>query len=139
MKNATHLFVRNTVGPLLIGVVILLSICATAEDKTTDARAFVDSALSMFDQGKYSEMYDLFDPSMRQLTRELWIEASKKVAQQRGKVVNRALSTKSRSMGAYRFIFNTQCSEGKVYEDVTAIDSGSGWKLGGFWVKPNLD
>jgi hypothetical protein len=120
-------------------VVVVLSMFALGQDKTGEARAFADSVLRMFDEGKYSQMYDLFDSASRSMTREQWIQAAQTTAQQRGTVISRSLGNSTKSMGAYRFIFTTKCTEGKVYEDVSVMSKAGEWKLYGFWVKPNLD
>ena len=41
-------------------------------------------------------------------------------------------------MGFYRFIFNTQATEGKVLEDVGVVHKDTAWKLVSFYVQPNL-
>jgi hypothetical protein len=120
-------------------VLLVLPLFGWGQDQAPDARSFADSVVTMFDQGKYSEMYDLFDSNSRQMTREQWIQMAGTLARQRGRMISRSLGNSTKSMGTYRFIFNTKCSEGKVYEDVSVFYKNGEWRLFGFWVKPNLD
>lgn len=124
---------------LLLLAVLVFSLLGRTQERTADARSFTDSVLAMFDQGKYSDIYDLFDSSMRNMTREQWIQACQNVAQQRGKVISREISDSTKSMGVYRFIFSAKCTEGKTFEDLSVTNKNGDWKLVGFWVKPNLE
>jgi hypothetical protein len=105
------------------------------------ARSAADSILAMYDAGDYGRMYDVkFHDSMKQsMSRDQWIAAAKQVARQSGKATGRSVAKQTKSMGVYRFIFNTQCTEGKVFEDLSLTKDGGDWKVVGFWVKPNLE
>jgi hypothetical protein len=109
------------------------------QDQTSAAQAFALSALKLFDDGQCSKIYDAFDDSARTLTREQWNKVCSATLKQRGSVVSRSLGNKVKSMGIYRFIFNTQCTEGKVFEDVAVIYKETEWKLVGLNVRPNLE
>jgi hypothetical protein len=84
-------------------------------------------------------MYDLFDQSVRTLTRDQWIQVCSTTLKQRGSVISRGSPNETKSMGIYRFVYNTQCTEGKVFEDVAVIRKDADWKLYGFVVRPNLE
>lgn len=109
-----------------------------SEDQTPAAQAFALSALKMFDAGQCSKLYDAFDEPARTLTREQWIKVCSDTLKQRGTALNRSLASKAKSMGIYRFIFSTECSEGKVFEDVGVVYRDPEWKLVGFNVRPNI-
>jgi hypothetical protein len=119
---------------LLLGASVV-----AAQDKTSDAKAFADSVEKMFDQGKYSDMYDSFDPRARTLTRDQWIETAETLAKQRGKLITRTLANKTNSMGIYRFLYSSSCENGKVFEDIGVSDNTGSWRIVGFVIKPNLE
>lgn len=124
---------------MLLFIVLVFSPLARTQNRTADARSFTDSVLAMFDQGKYSDIYDLFDTTARQMTREQWVQACQTVAQQRGKVISRELSDAAKGMGVYRFVFAAKCTDGKTFEELSVANRNGDWKLLGFWVKPNLE
>lgn len=124
---------------LTLSLVLTYPTISWSQDKTDNAKVFADSVLAMFDQGRYGEMYDAFDPNSRTLTREQWIQTCETIAKQRGKVVNRALANKTHSMGIYRFLYSSQCANGKVFEDVGVSDNSGSWKIVGFIIRPNLE
>ena len=117
------------------------AICATLRGQDDGAKAAVDSVLKLYDAAEYGQLYDTrFHDSMKQqMTREQWIAAARQIARQTGKVVNRTVAKQAKSMGIVRFIFNTQCAEGKVWEDLSVQRDGEDWKVIGFWVRPNLE
>jgi hypothetical protein len=124
----------------IIGLVLLLmTFPIRAQDQTPDAQKFAESALNLFDAGECSKLYDAFDESARNLTREQWMKVCSDTLKQRGSVVNRGVPSKTKSMGIYRFVYSTQCTNGKVFEDVGVISKNSEWKLVGFVVRPNLE
>jgi hypothetical protein len=110
-----------------------------SQDKTPAAQEFALSVLKLFDDGQCSKLYDAFDESARTVSRDQWIKICSTTLRQRGNVVSRSLGNKTKSMGVYRFIFNTQCTEGKVFEDVGVTYRDTEWKLMGFYVRPNLE
>src|ERR1700681_3375386 len=105
-------------------VLLLVSVfagIAEAQDAAADARQFADAEWKLFDAGSFAKMYDTtFDDSMKQgQTREQWLNIMDTTQKQRGNMINRMLASKTNSMGLYRFIYTTQCSGGKVFEDIT--------------------
>jgi Protein of unknown function (DUF4019) len=114
---------------------------AEAQDTAADARQFADAEWKLFDAGSFAKMYDAtFDDSMKQtLTRDQWLSNMDTTAKQRGSMINRTLVNKTNSMGLYRFVYSTQCSGGKVFEDITVTKKGDGWKVVGIYVRPNLE
>jgi hypothetical protein len=86
-------------------------------------------------------MYDTtFDDSMKQTqTRDQWLKIADTISKQRGSLISRTLANKASSMGIYRFIYSTQCSNGKVFEDITVAKKDDGWKVVGIYVRPNLE
>lgn len=85
-------------------------------------------------------MYDsTFDDSMKQQTRDQWLKIAQTVAAQRGTVINRTLVSKTSSMGIYRFTYGSQCTGGKVFEDIMVTKKDDGWKVVGINVRPNLE
>jgi hypothetical protein len=107
-------------------------------DETPAARAFAESAVKMFDAGKCSELYDAFDKAATNLTKDQWLQVCSTALQQRGSVVSRSLGSTAESMGYYRFIFSTQATQGKVFEDIGVIKKSGKWELFEFYVRPNL-
>ena len=110
-----------------------------AQDQSPAAQTFAESVLKMFDAGECSKLYDAFDESSRTLTRDQWMQVCSATLKQRGSVIKRGSPTLTKSMGIYRFIFNTQCTEGKVFEDVGVIHKETDWRLVAFLVRPNLE
>ena len=123
----------------LVTTVMLSTLSSKAQDQTAAAQTFAQSMLKLFDNGECSKLYDAFDESAKTGTREQWVKICSTILKQRGSVVNRSLANKTKSMGIYRFIFNTQCTEGKVFEDVGVSYKETEWKLVGFYVRPNLE
>ena len=138
-RSASFKTFQSASKMMLFFTILVFPLLALTQDKTADARSFTDSVLAMFDQGRYSDIYDLFDSTTRQMTREQWVQACQTVAQQRGKVISRELSDSTKSMGVYRFVFAAKCTEGKTFEDLSVTNKNGDWKLLGFWVKPNLE
>lgn len=120
---------------------LFFALSTWAQDKTSAAQAFAVVVLKTFDAGEFAKMYDeQFADNMKQAaSKEQWIKAAQGIRKQRGDMINRTLANKTRSMGVFRFIFSTQCTEGKVFEDITVVDMGGAWKVGGFYVRPNLE
>ena len=116
MQTSTVTF-RHAVLLALLGAVSLGRLAAQDDSA---AKSAADSILAMYDAGDYGRMYDSkFHASMKQtMTRDQWIAAARQVAKQSGKAVSRSVAKQTKSMGVVRFIFNTQCTEGKVYEDL---------------------
>jgi hypothetical protein len=128
----------------LYSVLLLLSALAGvvwAQDSAGDARHFADAEWQLFDAGSFAKMYDTtFDDSMKQTqTRDQWLKMMDFTSKQRGAVINRTLTNKTISMGLYRFIYSTQCTGGKVFEDITVTKKDDGWKVVGIYVRPNLE
>lgn len=123
---------------VLIGAVFSGHLAAQDESA---AKSAADSVLAMYDAGEYGRMYDsVFHESMKQTaTRDQWIAAAKQLARQTGKATGRSVAKQTKSMGIYRIIFNTQCTEGKVYEDISLTKDSADWKVVGFFIKPNLE
>jgi hypothetical protein len=125
-------------------VLLLISVFAgivMAQDAAGDARQFADAEWKLFDAGSFGKMYDTtFDDSMKQAqTRDQWLKIADTTSKQRGSMINRTLANKTSSMGIYRFIYSTQCSNGKVFEDITVTKKDDGWKVVGIYVRPNLE
>jgi hypothetical protein len=125
-------------------VLLLVSVfagIAKAQDTAADARQFADAEWKLFDAGSFAKMYDTtFDDSMKQTqTRDQWLKLLDTTSKQRGSMINRTLANKTNSMGIYRFIYSTQCSNGKVFEDITVTKKDDGWKVVGIYVRPNLE
>lgn len=114
---------------------------AKAQDPAADARQFADNEWKLFDAGSFAKMYDTtFDDSMKQgMTRDQSLNMLDATQKQRGSMINRTLASKTNSMGLYRFIYSTQCSGGKVFEDITVTMKADGWKVVGIYVRPNLE
>ena len=112
---------------------------ARPQDTASDARQFADAEWKLFDAGSFGKMYDTtFDDSMKQaMTRDQWLKVADTTSKQRGSMINRTLANKTSSMGIYRFIYSTQCSNGKVFEDITLTKKDDGWKVVGIYVRPN--
>ncbi|MBZ5531242.1 MAG: hypothetical protein LAO20_07415 [Acidobacteriia bacterium] len=138
-RSASLKILQDAAKVTLLFTVLVFSLLARTQDRTADARSFTDSVLAMFDQGKYSDIYDLFDSTTHQMTREQWVQACQAVAQQRGKAIGRELSDATKSMGVYRFVFAAKCTDGKTFEDLSVTNKNGDWKLLRFWVKPNLE
>jgi hypothetical protein len=125
-------------------VLLLISVFAgivMAQDAAGDARQFADAEWKLFDAGSFGKMYDTtFDDSMKQAqTRDQWLKIADATSKQRGSMINRTLANKTSSMGLYRFVYSTQCSNGKVFEDITVTKKDDGWKVVGIYVRPNLE
>jgi len=104
------------------------------------ARAAVDEALRLYDLGKYQEMYEQSHAWQKKSTNlSNWLQYIHSTAGQTGKVISRKAYKRANSLGIERFLFDTQCTEGRVYEDVGALDDHGRWKLYFFVVKPNLE
>jgi hypothetical protein len=114
---------------------------AAQDQAAADARQFADAEWKLLDAGNYAKMYDAtFDDSMKQTqTRDQWLAILDTIARQRGAMINRILANKTASMGIYRFVYSTQCSGGKVFEDIMVTKKDSGWKVVGIYVRPNLE
>jgi len=114
---------------------------AKTQNAAGDARQFADAEWKLFDAGSFGKMYDTtFDDSMKQAqTRDQWLKIADTTSKQRGGMINRTLANKTSSMGIYRFIYTTQCSNGKVFEDITVTKKDDGWKVVGIYVRPNLE
>ena|SRR5436309_1355460 len=121
--------------------VLLQALPNWAQDKTAAAQAFAVQVLKTFDASEFAKMYDeQFADNMKQAaTKQQWIKTAQTIREQRGDMVDRTLASKTKSMGIYRFIFSTQCTGGKVFEDVTVTEQNGAWKAGGFYVRPNLE
>jgi hypothetical protein len=129
------------VRPTICAFLLILSIGACASRATTDddARAFADSVLAMKDNKQYKEMYrDKFDESMkRQMTEEQWLAAAEQVDKQTGAKKTRTLSSSDKSMGVYKFRYDTQYENGRAFDDIY-VTNNNGWKVVALWVRPNL-
>jgi len=133
-----YMYMKNLcIASIALAFLVLVS-NSLAQDQTPAARAFADSALKLFDAGDCSKLYDAFDESAKTLTRDQWIQVCSETLKQRGSVISRGMPNVTRSMGIYRFIFSTQCTGGKVFEDVGVIQKDSGLKLVAFVIRPNL-
>lgn len=119
--------------------VLAINSSGWAQDQSAAAQAFSESVLKMFDAGECSKLYDAFDESSKTLTRDQWIQVCSTTLKQRGNVIKRSSPNATKSMGIYRFIFSTQCTEGKVFEDLAVVHKEADWKLVSFLVKPNLE
>jgi hypothetical protein len=124
---------------LVASLLVLPALPAWGQDQTPAAQTFAESSLKMFDAGQCSSLYDAFDDTARGMSRDQWVQVCTTTLKQRGKVVSRSLANKTRSMGIYRFLYNTQATEGKVFEDVGVVCKDNVCKLVGFFVKPNLE
>jgi hypothetical protein len=96
---------------------LTLNLIGWAQDQPSAAQTFAESALKMFDAVDCSKMYDAFEEASRTLSRKQWIQVCSTTLKQRGRVIKRSSPNGLRSMGIYRFVFTTQCTEGKVFED----------------------
>jgi hypothetical protein len=111
-----------------------------AQDDSASAQSFAATVWKMFDAGNYGQMYDqVFDDSMKQQSKDQWVQIATNLAKQRGNMISRSLANKANSMGIYRYIYNTQCTNGKVFEDVSITKKDSGWKVVGIYIRPNLE
>jgi hypothetical protein len=129
---------RNYVAPVIL--VVLLGVPAVRAQESLDAKGFVDSVLKLYDQRKYEELYSKGSSGMKQLmsARE-WNERVVKIEKLAGKNVSRFRTTTSKSAGTYRFTFDSQYTEGRVFEDIFVVNEDGVWKLAGFAVRPNFN
>jgi hypothetical protein len=118
---------------------LTISTSGLAQGQSAAARTFADAVLKMFDAGQCSKLYDAFDDSSKTLTKDQWNQVCAGTLKQRGDVIQRSSPNATNSMGIYRFVFSTQCTGGKVFEDVAVIYKDTDWKLASFFVKPNLE
>lgn len=131
---------RRFLTILLATPLLLMMPSVWAQTDSADAQAFAAKEWKLFDAGSYAQMYDdTFDDSMKQQGKDQWVQTATSLAKQRGSMISRALGNKSSSMGIYRFIFITQCSGGKVFEDVAVTKKESTWKVVGIFIRPNLE
>jgi len=134
-------FTNRMARSVLIALVIVCVKPVIGQDPAADAQKFAEAEWKLFDAGSFEQMYDsTFDDSMKQqMSRDNWVQVAHQTADQRGKLVSRAVANKTNSMGIYRIIFSSQCTGGKVFEDISVVKRDSGWKVTGIWVRPNLE
>lgn len=119
--------------------ILAMTACLSFATTDDDARAFAESVLTMKDNKQYKEMYrDKFHQSMQsQFTEEQWLAAAAQVDRQTGAQKGRSLSTSDKSMGVYKFRYDTRCENGRAFDDIYVTNDG-GWKVVGLWVRPNI-
>jgi hypothetical protein len=128
---------RSAVSAFLLILMMATSLSwATPED---EARAFADSVLAMKDKKQYREMYrDKFHQSMKsQMTEDQWLAVDNQVDKQTGAMKSRSLNSSDKSMGIYKFRYDTQYENGKAFDDIY-VTNDNGWKVIGLWVRPNI-
>lgn len=129
---------RSTIS-IFVLILTLVAACPSPAATDDDARTFAESVLAMKDNKQYQEMYRTkFHESMqRQMSEEQWLAAARQIDSQTGAKKSRTLSSTDKSMGVYKFRYDTSYETGRAFDDIY-VANDNGWKVVGLWVRPNL-
>lgn len=128
---------------LFLAILWAAYVSAQAQPDRAEAepRGSVDKILILYDQGKFGEIYDTtLDPAFKaNFSREQFDSLSAAFSKRTGKCLNRLFVREATSMGIHRFIFDTNCEEGRIFEDIAVKKDHDRWLAVNIAMAPNYD